>query len=36
MALIQSFPEQFEFRSKVTTGEQMRKFEVLQYTQVGM
>ncbi|HEA16573.1 MAG TPA: DNA cytosine methyltransferase [Pseudoalteromonas prydzensis] len=35
MARIQSFPDQFEFRSKVTTGGQMRKFEVPQYTQVG-
>ena len=35
MARIQSFPDWFEFRSKVTTGGQMRKFEVPQYTQVG-
>lgn len=35
MARIQSFPDNFEFRSKVTTGGQMRKFEVPQYTQVG-
>jgi DNA (cytosine-5)-methyltransferase 1 len=35
MARIQSFPDKFEFRSKVTTGGQMRKFEVPQYTQVG-
>ena len=35
MARIQSFPDSFEFRSKVTTGGQMRKFEVPQYTQVG-
>lgn len=35
MARIQSFPDQFEFRSKITTGGQMRKFEVPQYTQVG-
>lgn len=35
MARIQSFPDQFEFRSKVTTGGQMRQFEVPQYTQVG-
>lgn len=35
MARIQSFPDDFEFRSKVTTGGQMRKFEVPQYTQVG-
>jgi DNA (cytosine-5)-methyltransferase 1 len=35
MARIQSFPDCFIFRSKVTTGGQMRKFEVPQYTQVG-
>lgn len=35
MARIQSFPDHFEFRSKVTTGGQMRQFEVPQYTQVG-
>jgi DNA (cytosine-5)-methyltransferase 1 len=35
MARIQSFPDQFFFRSKVTTGGQMRQFEVPQYTQVG-
>ena len=35
MARIQSFPDDFIFRSKVTTGGQMRKFEVPQYTQVG-
>lgn len=35
MARIQSFPDRFAFRSKVTTGGQMRKFEVPQYTQVG-
>lgn len=35
MARIQSFPDSFEFRSKVTTGGQMRSFEVPQYTQVG-
>ncbi len=35
MARIQSFPDQFTFRSKITTGGQMRKFEVPQYTQVG-
>ena len=35
MARIQSFPDQFVFRSKVTTGGQMRQFEVPQYTQVG-
>ncbi|HJW57582.1 MAG TPA: DNA cytosine methyltransferase [Burkholderiaceae bacterium] len=35
MARIQSFPDEFAFRSKVTTGGQMRKYEVPQYTQVG-
>jgi DNA (cytosine-5)-methyltransferase 1 len=35
MARIQSFPDQFEFRSKTTTGGQMRRFELPQYTQVG-
>ena len=35
MARFQSFPDKFEFRSKVTTGGKMRKFEVPQYTQVG-
>lgn len=35
MARIQSFPDTFEFRSKITTGGQMRAFEVPQYTQVG-
>ncbi|MCK0163914.1 DNA (cytosine-5-)-methyltransferase [Marinobacter sp. S6332] len=35
MARIQSFPDGFAFRSKVTTGGQMRKYEVPQYTQVG-
>jgi len=35
IARIQSFPDWFEFRSKVTTGGQMRKFQVPQYTQVG-
>lgn len=35
MARIQSFPDNFEFRSKITTGAQMRSFEVPQYTQVG-
>lgn len=35
MARFQSFPDWFEFRSKVTTGGQMRRFEVPQYTQVG-
>ncbi|TMO58496.1 DNA (cytosine-5-)-methyltransferase [Pseudoalteromonas aurantia] len=35
MARIQSFPDQFVFRSKVTTGGKMRRYEVPQYTQVG-
>ena len=35
MARFQSFPDWFEFRSKETTGGQMRKFEVPQYTQIG-
>ncbi len=35
MARIQSFPDNFVFRSKITTGGKMRRFEVPQYTQVG-
>lgn len=35
MARIQSFPDWFVFRSKVTTGGKMRRFQVPQYTQVG-
>ncbi len=35
MARIQSFPDAFIFRSKVTTGGKMRRFEIPQYTQVG-
>tara|TARA_B100000787_G_scaffold7103_1_gene5349 strand:- start:8581 stop:10173 length:1593 start_codon:yes stop_codon:yes gene_type:complete len=35
LARIQSFPDWYEFKSKVTTGGQRRKFEVPQYTQVG-
>lgn len=35
MARIQSFPDWFIFRSKVTTGGQMRRYQVPQYTQVG-
>lgn len=35
MARIQSFPDGFVFRSKVTTGGVNRKSEVPQYTQVG-
>ena len=35
MARIQSFPDWYEIKSKVTTGGKMRKFEVPQYTQIG-
>ena len=35
MARIQSFPDRFIFRSKVTTGGTNRRHEVPQYTQVG-
>jgi DNA (cytosine-5)-methyltransferase 1 len=35
LARIQSFPDTFEFCSKVTTGGKMRRYEVPQYTQVG-
>lgn len=35
MARFQSFPDWFEFRSKITTGGKMRKYQVPQYTQVG-
>jgi len=35
MARIQSFPDWYNIRSKVTTGGKMRKFEVPQYTQIG-
>jgi len=35
MARIQSFPDSFAFRSKITTGGKQRRFEVPQYTQVG-
>ena len=35
MARIQSFPDWYQIRSKVTTGGKMRKFEVPQYTQIG-
>lgn len=35
MARIQSFPDNFVFRSKATTGGDQRKYEVPQYTQVG-
>ena len=35
MARIQSFPDNFIFKSKVTTGGTNRRFEVPQYTQIG-
>jgi DNA (cytosine-5)-methyltransferase 1 len=35
LARIQSFPDNFEFRAKETTGSLRRRFEVPQYTQVG-
>lgn len=35
MARIQSFPDWYEIKSKVTTGGKMRKYEVPQYTQIG-
>ncbi|KRE38374.1 hypothetical protein ASG73_05340 [Janibacter sp. Soil728] len=35
MARIQSFPDDFEFRSLPTTGGPRRKYQVPQYTQVG-
>lgn len=35
MARIQSFPDSFVFRSKLTTGGLSRRFEVPQYTQIG-
>jgi DNA (cytosine-5)-methyltransferase 1 len=35
MARFQSFPDNFEFRSKETTGSLRRRVEVPQYTQVG-
>jgi DNA (cytosine-5)-methyltransferase 1 len=35
MARIQSFPDNFIFKSKATTGSTLRKYEVPQYTQVG-
>ena len=34
-ARLQSFPDEFEFRAKETTGSLRRRFEVPQYTQVG-
>lgn len=35
MARIQSFPDWFEFKSKVTTGGEQRAYEVPRYTQIG-
>ena len=35
MARFQSFPDDFEFVGKITTGGKMRAYEVPQYTQVG-
>jgi DNA (cytosine-5)-methyltransferase 1 len=35
MGRLQSFPDWFVFRSKITTGGQQRSFEIPQYTQVG-
>lgn len=35
VARIQSFPDHFVFRSKITTGGKQRVYEVPQYTQVG-
>jgi DNA (cytosine-5)-methyltransferase 1 len=35
MARFQGFPDDFEFRGKVTTGSLRRRFEVPQYSQVG-
>ena len=35
IARIQTFPDWFEFKSKYTTGGQMRKKEVPRYSQVG-
>lgn len=35
MARIQSFPDWFEFKGKVTTGGNQRAYEVPRYTQVG-
>jgi DNA (cytosine-5)-methyltransferase 1 len=34
-ARLQSFPDNFEFKGKYTTGGELRKFEVPRYTQVG-
>ena len=35
MARIQSFPDWYQIKSKITTGGKMRRYEVPQYTQVG-
>ena len=35
MARIQSFPDGFKFRSKMTTGGSSRQYEVPIYTQIG-
>lgn len=35
MARIQSFPDWYQIKSKVTTGGKMRRYEVPQYTQIG-
>ena len=35
MSRIQSFPDWFVVKSKITTGGKMRRFEVPQYTQIG-
>jgi DNA (cytosine-5)-methyltransferase 1 len=35
LARMQSFPDDFEFKSKETTGSKRRRFEVPQYSQVG-
>lgn len=35
LARMQSFPDDFEFKSKETTGSERRRFEVPQYSQVG-
>ena len=35
MARIQSFPDSFVFKSKLTTGGLNRRFEVPIYTQIG-
>ena len=35
MARIQSFPDWYKIKSKITTGGKMRRYEVPQYTQIG-